>query len=296
MESLCPNLVRPESEVQVKLGDLDDPKAFHQFMLDVNARLQQDGVSIASRPFRAWVVLKEQTDAQMTWFGGTVADRITAWYAKQYGVRAGIGVWHRRMLAMLGGDPWVLNIPMVYGTVRVDLMRMIEHALPALMNRIAEAELRIMDSLLPHAMDALNALNHTEPDLYADWLGSVDYATGGFPNFGMSRWASQQAFEKILKEFITRKGGRRERTHDLQALASTAEQLGLPPVDRALLAKAECPPGARYPGSPESTASTAAMAVDAHQASIILSGRVVAEWQTTPHWRIEGYKPMAPCA
>jgi len=140
----------------------------------------------------------------------------------------------------------------------------------------------------------LNALNHTEPELYSDWLGSVEHATGGFPNFGMSRWSSQQAFEKIAKEFINRKGGQPDHSHNLPAIVAAAEARGLRPVDRALLAKVECRPGVRYPGSPESRASTAVLAVEAHQASVILSGRIVAEWQATPHWRVQQVARLSP--
>jgi hypothetical protein len=275
-------------------NDLSNPNAFHEYMISVNSRLQQEGLAIAARPVRAWRILQQQLALPLTWLGGPEAERVVHWFVTQYGVRASVIGWHRRLLAILGGDPWVLNVPMVYGKQRIDLGRMIENGVPALMARITKAELRALDEVVVPAMDALNALNHTEPELYSDWLGAVEHATGGFPNYGMSRWSSQQAFEKIAKEFIKRNGGQPDHSHNLPAIVAAAEGRGLTPVDRALLAKVECRPGARYPGSPESRASTAVLAAEAHQASVILSGRIAAEWQATPHWEVQQVAPLSP--
>jgi hypothetical protein len=112
------------------------------------------------------------------------------------------------------------------------------------------------------------------------------------PDFGMSRWSSQQGFEKVIKHFIRQNGGQPRKTHNLEELARTAEQdHGLQAVDRRLLAMVECDPGARYHGDPQNVASTAAQAVEAHQASMILSGQVVAALGGT-HWKIHAFKPM----
>jgi hypothetical protein len=276
----------------MNLNDLTDPRSFHQYMLTVNARLQGEYVPIPARPFRAWQLLQENIGARLMWLRGPEAERIAHWFTSQCGTRAGHGVWHRRLLAQLGGDPWVLNVPMVYGRVRLDLLQMIEHGSAALLRRITQEELGCLDSILPQAMNAFNALNHTEPELYSDWLGTVEHATNGFPNFGMSRWSSQQAFEKIVKEFIKRRGSQPEYSHNLEAIVALAEQLGLPTVDRLLLEKVKCRPAARYPGTSHSRESTALMAIEAHQASIVLSGRVVGEWQQ-PHWKIQGCSPMS---
>lgn len=278
----------------MKPNDLTDPNAFHAYMIALNTRLQAEGVVIAARPVRAWRLLQEHLALPLTWLGGPEAERVVNWFIAQYGVRAGIVGWHRRLLALLGGDPWVLNVPVVYGTARIDLGRMIERGVPGLMARITQTELQALDEVLVPAMESLNALNQTEPELYSDWLGSVDHATSGFPNYGMSRWASQQAFEKIVKEFIRRTGGQPGHSHDLVAIVAVAEARGLSPVDRTLLAKVECRPGARYPGSPESQASTAILAVEAHHASVILSGRIVAEWQQTPHWKVQRVTSLSP--
>lgn len=274
--------------------DLSNPNVFHEYMMSVNSRLQQEGVSIAARPVRAWRVLQGALGRPLTWLDGTEAAQVVQWFVGQYGVRAGINGWHRRVLALLGGDAWVLNVPIIYGRTRIDLGRMIENGVPALMARITKAELLALDEILVPAMEALDALNHTEPELYSDWLGAVEHATGGFPNYGMSRWASQQAFEKIAKEFIKRKGGQPDHSHNLPAIVAAAEALGLSPVDRDLLRRVACRPGARYPGSSDSRASTAQLSVEAHQASVILSGRIVAQWQTAPHWTVQRVSPLSP--
>jgi hypothetical protein len=111
----------------MKLTEIEDERAFHDHMLALNARLQRERIPISARPYRAWAALQEDVQQNLLWFEGPESQRIAQWYVGQYGVRAGAGLWtHRRILALLGGDPWVLNVPMFYGTVRMDLARMID--------------------------------------------------------------------------------------------------------------------------------------------------------------------------
>lgn len=51
-----------------------------------------------------------------------------------------------------------------------------------------------------------------------------------------SSWLTSQATEKALKVFVARKGRQAPHTHDLDALATLAEELGARPIDRAMLA------------------------------------------------------------
>lgn len=271
----------------MKLSDIADDGAFHAFMLEVNARLQLERVPIVERPHRALAVLSERVRERLNWFDGPEVRRIATWYTIQYGARAQAGLWtHRRLLALLGGDPWELRVPMFYGRVKLDLGRMIEKGTPALMSRIAAQELKALDAILPDALNALNALNRASPKYLGDWFGAVEHATSAIPDFGLSRWSSQQALEKILKDFIAQQGASYPFTHNLQTLVELAEGHGLQGMDRALLSKVECRPPARYAGDPENVSSTAAQAVEAHQASVILSGRIIVASQGT-QWPVE---------
>ena len=278
----------------MKLSDIADDRAFHEYMLNANARLQQKRVPIVARPMRAWSALNEAIGGNLRWLDGEEIARIGAWYVVQYGHRAAGEPWsHRRLLALLGGDPWVLRVPIIYGAVKVDLARMIVDGVPALMTRIVPAEINALNSVLPLALEAFNALGNCDPQLFADWFAAVEHATSAITDFGMSRWSAQQGFEKVIKDFIRQKGGRPRRTHNLEELVRTAEQdHGLQALDRRLLAIVECDPGARYHGDPQSVASTAAQAVEAHQASMILSGQIVAALGGT-YWKIHSFKPMS---
>jgi hypothetical protein len=50
-------------------NDLSDPNVFHEYMISVNSRLQQEGLAIAARPIRAWRILQEQLALPLVWFG-----------------------------------------------------------------------------------------------------------------------------------------------------------------------------------------------------------------------------------
>ena len=111
------------------------------------------------------------------------------------------------MLVMFGHEAWVLKFLLVYGRVRVDLLRMIEDGRPDLIARLTTTDRASLDDLGPRTFEAFNALKHVPTELRADWSASIDQAVDPRGDFGLSRWASQQVVEKLLKTFIRKHGG-----------------------------------------------------------------------------------------
>ena len=256
-----------------------DAVALRSYLDGVDARLAGEGVAIHARSFHAWMAVQRDMRISVP-LGHPSMNAVGEYFAAKYGRRGLTDVSIGRMLVVFGHDPWVLRFPLVYGRVRVDLLRMIEDGTPDLIARLTTNDRAFLDDVVPRAFDAFNALKHVPTELYADWAASVDQAVDPRGDFGLSRWSSQQVVEKLLKAFIHKNGGvvprgrALQHQHELEPVAAAAEALGLRPLDRALLAKVECRAGVRYPGNN----MTLADAVGANQASVQLAGAIAKQW------------------
>ena len=79
---------------------------------------------------------------------------------------------------------------------------------------------------------------------------AIDKILDRNPKYGLSRWASLQAAEKAIKEFIRNKGKNAKRTHNLHDLIQDAKPLGSPDIDETLIAQVQCDAGVRYSEDP----------------------------------------------
>jgi hypothetical protein len=256
-----------------------DAVALRTYLDGVDARLAGEGVAIHARSFHAWIAVQRDMRISVP-LGHPSMTVVGDYFAAKYGRRRLMDAFVGRMLVVFGHDPWVLRFPLVYGRVRVDLLRMIEDGTPDLIARLTANDRAFLDDLVPRAFDAFNALTQVPTELCADWRAAVDQAVDPRGDFGLSRWSSQQVVEKLLKAFIRNHGGvvpqgrALQHQHELEPIAAAAEALGLRPLDRALLAKVECRAGVRYPGN----SVTLADAVGANQASVLLAGETAKQW------------------
>lgn len=253
--------------------------ALRTYLDGVDARLAGEGIAIHARSFHAWMAVQRDMRLSVP-LGHPSMTAIGDYFAAKYGRRGLMDVSVGRMLVVFGHDPWVLRFPLVYGRVRVDLLRMIEDGTPDLIARLTTNDRAFLDDLVPRAFEAFNALKQVPTELCADWAASVDQAVDPRGDFGLSRWSSQQVVEKLLKTFIREHGGvvpqgkALQHPHELEPVAAAAEALGLRPLDRTLLAKVECRAGVRYPGN----TVTLLDAVAANQASVMLAGEIAKKW------------------
>jgi len=100
---------------------------------------------------------------------------------------------------------------------------------------------------------------------------SARFAIGKQHDHGQSLWASLQAAEKLLKFFISSKGGKFEHTHDLKKLAEKAYSLGLERVDHGIIDSVQCKAEVRY----SQRIRDIEKVVDSHQAALKI-GSIVA--------------------
>lgn len=113
-------------------------------------------------------------------------------------------------------------------------------------------------------------------DAFADLNAAVFHLTIRNRHHGLSKWASLQAVEKMLKAYLKRKVGDFKSGHVLEPLAQSAEKAGLIALDRRLLSATQCSANVRYGDD----LVTLRCAVDAHHASLGLCGQVAYQLRT----------------
>jgi hypothetical protein len=248
-------------------------------MVVVNQRLIDDGVDVEARPMRAWMMVQRELKVAIA-MPAPGSERIFAWFKHVYGERLKVDFSPGRVLVMLRGDAWAMKLPRVFGTPPpIPFVRMIEKSTEALILSLTADELDGLRRIARQAMAAFSAMENKLPlEVQADWRTAVDQVVANHHCYGLSKWSSQQAVEKVLSAYVVKNGGNpRPRrppgfhAHSLEPLVAEAERVGLQPVDRQLLAQAECSADARYPGRVNVTVQEA---VAAHQASILISGAI----------------------
>jgi hypothetical protein len=261
----------------VQIADLENDAAFDAYMERVDADLRGQGIAIPHRSFNAFSRLQRHTGTVLP-FGDPWYGRVHAWFTEKYRSATRRPVHRRRVLVMLGGDPTPMHMPLIYGRVLIQLTDIFDIS-DKFLERIPPAEVQQLIALAKSVVPALKSTEALPAELFDDWQTSVDSALNVPAAYGRSKWASAQTVEKVLGKYIRRKGGGqppRPRGHELSVIAERAEQLGLPYVDRTLLAAVDTRPAARYrdPHHPV----TAVEAVTANQAALFICAEIAKSW------------------
>jgi hypothetical protein len=263
----------------MRWDDLSEAQTFDEYMSSVNQRLIDDGVDVEARPMRAWLMVQRELKVGLA-MPGAGSERIFAWFRGLYGERLHIDFSPGRILVMLRGDAWAMKLPRVFGTPPpLPFVRMIEKSTETLIHGLATEELDGLKLIARRAMEAFSAMENKLPlEVQADWRTAVDQVVTNHHSYGLSKWSSQQAVEKVLSAYVSRNGGNTRlprragfHAHSLEPLVEEAERVGLQAVDRQLLAQAECSASARYPGR---LSVTVQQAVAANQSSILICGAI----------------------
>lgn len=274
---------------------------FRKLVEKIEAELQTEEVPIAFREVEALRGISGELHAELvdpkgqksptpgSYKGGDLVLRVVAWYEQLYGdkllhdFRPGITV------LLLRGDVWTLNFPRFYGRgevfcsrtestyrppggrgpFRYNILDCIEDLAPALRNALSTEELGYVEQVFEIGHKAFAEIESTQnfplvTDAAADLYAAVFHLTARNRHYGLSKWASLQAAEKMLKAYLKENLGRYERGHILEPLVREAESAGLGQLDRRLLVAIQCSPDVRYGDEPVSLKN----AVDAHHASL----------------------------
>lgn len=200
-----------------------------------------------------------------------LAAHIGSWYERLHGERLvtrslSIG----RMALLIRNDLWVVRFPVIVGGpfswVACNRHVVEEHSLDngqynifqsfdgmssAYWADLSPAELEVVLKLFSLGERALCLLSRVAPtDLIqaarADHAAAVEHLAAPRPHSGLSRWASLQAVEKLLKAFLSSRPAPFPPSHNLATLTNHAAQAGLSPPPSETIAQVQCEPGVRY--------------------------------------------------
>lgn len=268
-------------------GVPDNSDAFDQMMREIDRDLSAEAVDIPGRPLRAIVEVSKRYSLSLplvepvpgapaelheAW---PIADRVQRWYEHNYGERLKVDWSPGRMAILIEEDLWVLRFPRIYGSVQFTVSRTIASdsgpsPSGAVLYNVVDAvedlpEARVAalpDNELEHIhekfMLGLQAFGILEgssdlalmQNARADVASSLNQLIGSHPDYGLAKWSSLQASEKVLKAAIRGTGQEPAKTHDLEKLSRQAENAGIENKWRHLVRYIQCTPSIRYGDEP----------------------------------------------
>lgn len=149
-------------------------------------------------------------------------------------------------LIEIRGDLYKVRFPLVFGTCKINPFNLIENRTPKLLHSLSKVELDTIANQIMQHYKIYGNFKSLQNICVSELKTAIDKIFDRNPEYGLSRWASLQAAEKAIKEFIRSKGKKVERTHNLNNLIQVAKPLGLPDIDETLIAQVQCDAGVRY--------------------------------------------------
>lgn len=256
---------------------------FEDLMVSVDRGLVQDGFSIPQRPINALGALSRQYsmslpitppipnakhEADNNW---PISERVYKWYDMRYGERTKIDCSPGRMVVFIEEDLWVIKFPRIYGSVEFTVSRTTESdrsrsdGKPAIYNvldaiqdfpktrrtNLPEMELHHIFEKFLLGLESFSILegsnqNDLIKSAIADVSSAVNHLLDPSKQYGLSKWSSLQAAEKVLKAAITLHDGNYSNTHDLTKLMKQAAAVGIFGQWEELIDCIQCPPAIRY--------------------------------------------------
>lgn len=234
---------------------LQDSQAFEKLMQEIDAELKANDVPIRGRFLAALTAIAQKFKCSLSWESGE-AQAINNWFVQTYGDKLKVDWGVGETIVQIKGDIYSVKLPRVFGQVKVNVLEWIEKATPKLLQSLSDIELNIIGNQIFSHFNAYSKMEKMPRENTIDLDASITHLVSQNPQYGLSRWASLQASEKTLKDYIKKKGGTFPKGgkdgHNLLKLATIAEQHGLSVLDKTLIASAQCPASVRYSETPSS--------------------------------------------
>lgn len=251
---------------------IHDPKAFDALMDEIDSELKSEEVAIPGRPLVALMKICARLHCAIA-LGSAEGEAINNWFVERYGDRLKKEFQIGEVVVRIKGDPYRTKLPVIYGTVHVNPLAWIEGVAPGLWKALSQDEIEDLAQRVLGFYEAFTMICKLPRQCTIDIDTAVHHLMQETPESGLSRWASLQAAEKTLKEFVRRNGGQPPtkggQGHNLAKICELAQGVGLPPVDPDILSTIQCSPGVRY-----DVPVTLDEAIEAHHASVELCRHV----------------------
>lgn len=280
----------------------DNHTDFKIYLEKIDAGMRRDNVPIVARQLQALSRISgEYGDMEFNiskamklnegdivgYEGDALTRRIIIWFEELYGDRLKVSFRAGKSVALVRGDPYLMNIPIALGNVKftydaetlgqsgqrekygqtiVNVFDCLSDITEATVARVSRSEgFRLANELRANTyrFQKATAIGKYENvfDVRTDLDSAAQHMVTNHSGFGISRWHSLQAAEKALKSVLSCQGLDFPKVHDLFQLVHASEMLGISPL---ALDAAMCLPSVRYdPGL-----STLDQAINAHHASL----------------------------
>jgi hypothetical protein len=264
---------------------ISSEEEFLSLMEDIDREMAAEGIKITARPLMAGLKITRRYDVVLNacpphrppkagcFDPLEISIRVHGWVERRYGERIKVPFHIGRVVFPLCGDLYLINCPTTYGEVQFvcephsfgqsretlgvdapptcNMVDMVEDMTPDLARSLTAEEVIKLGIAFTTGMAAYSALEVIRDLEYVrEAVGDFDAAVAHLvehrPQPGLSKWASLQAVEKLVKAYISQKGEAVRRTHSLEGLFDQAARLGLPAPPRQCLADVQCPAGVRY--------------------------------------------------
>ncbi len=276
---------------------------FLSLMETVDDDLKGKGFQIFQRPFNAWFEISSKfglnlrfppfkdVASQNSFRGDDLTIKIFQWYNDKYGDKLKFDpTWKTAIL--IRGDAYRLQIPLAFGAFvgvcskesfgkepppikssselpQMNILNLVDGLTEGYVKTLKSEELKnIFDNFMLGNYTRYEMETLLDKPLVEQAKGDIDAAVSHIfsnpPQYGLSKWASLQATEKIIKAFIEEKNNNFPFSHDLKKLAKQAKDAGLREIPDALLDLIQCSAGVRY-GDP---VVSLIESVQAHQACL----------------------------
>lgn len=239
--------------------------------------------------------------------GRSLTGHIYQWVRKRYGDRLLMNTTIGNSVTLIRGDPWLLGMPDVIGGplrfivdrdlskqhpsfainrpghpkqwVIINVLQCVTDLPPGLAEQLTNTELRAIlnDFLASYTCMQLIQTRCRRDDLaiaaQIDLTASARHIVAHNRELGMSRWASLQAAEKLLKFYLAKQSVGFPKSHKLNTLFELVAQNGLPLPPASFVATLQCEASVRYEQQPH----TVADCVAAHRAAISVGVTIMQE-------------------
>lgn len=248
---------------------LQDKVNFEQFMTTVDEYLRLKDVPIHGRIFGAIDYICENFKIDVSW-NDVLVEKVTEWFKQMYRERLKINFDIGCSLIEIRRDLYKVRFPLVFGTCKINPFNLIENCTPRFLHSLNKDESdSIANQIIQHYKIYANFRN-LQNICVSELKTAIDKILDRNPEYGLSRWASLQAAEKAIKEFIRSKGEKANRTHNINDLICKAKLLGLPDIDELSISQVQCSASVRYVEEP----STIKQAYTAYCAALYICNLV----------------------
>ncbi len=242
---------------------------FHCLMLEIDDKIAANHPEIPGRELAALSEFGKLFPGNIHFIDES--NPVIKWYEAMYGDRLkGFGPW-LSSIVLIKKTPYRVSFPIIIGQTPLDLFGFIEGLTEFRKNTLSEDERTAIGMLIAKLFMSLSRIENIDVFLwYGDLIVAITMIMNRHCNFGISKWASLQMTEKMIKYFLKKTHGKYPRSHDINDLFHRSAEHGLELPPQEWIDSVTCSAGARY-GEEKVTIDEA---VAAHHSAIFLCDHI----------------------